>query len=376
MKSVHANNTMPLDEDAMWRAVVQKDQSAEGAFFYSVRSTGVYCRPSCAARLARRENVAFHASCDAAESAGFRSCKRCKPREAPLVDRHAALVAEACRAIEASGVNLKLEELAASAGMSAFHFHRVFTSIVGVTPKRFAQARRAKRAREALGEGQTITTAIYDAGFSSSGRFYASSNSMLGMTPSNFRQGAQGLSIQYAVGQCSLGWVVVAATEKGICAILFGDDRESALAGLHQQFPRADLRDGDAGFVDTVAKVIDFIDAPSRPVELPLSIQGTAFQVRVWDALREIPPGETVSYSQLAERIGAPRATRAVARACAANKIAVVIPCHRVVKSGGESGGYRWGAQRKEELLRKERAVAPKAGPAPISSRRMRAAAK
>lgn len=343
--------------DARWRAVVDRDRDADGRFYYAVASTGVYCRPSCAARPARRENVSFHASPRAAEQAGFRACKRCEPDQPPRAERQAALVAAACRRIEAAEQAPDLNELAAAAGLSPHYFQRLFKAVAGVTPKAYAKTVRARRLLTELGRSDSVTSAMFDAGFNSSGRFYAESTQRLGMTPSDFRTGAAGLPIRFAVGQCSLGAILVAATAKGICAILLGDDADELLRDLQQRFRGASFIGGDAQFEQWVAAVVGFVEAPALGLELPLDIRGTAFQQRVWEALRAIPPGATVGYAELAERVGLPRGARAIAQACAANAIAVAIPCHRVVRSDGALSGYRWGIARKRELLEREGAL-------------------
>jgi len=337
-----------------WAAVVSRDRRADGRFYYSVKTTGVYCRPSCASRPAKRENVAFHESCAAAERAGFRPCKRCRPNQAPLQERRTAVIIQACRTIETAEEIPGLDQLAAGAGMSRFHFHRVFKSVTGLTPKDYAAAHRAKRVREELTKSETVTAAIYDAGFNSSGRFYAESTQLLGMTPTKFRAGGKGAAIRFAVGQCSLGAILVAATEKGVCAIMLGDEPDGLARALQDRFPTASLIGGDKGFEQMVATVVGFVETPTLGLDLPLDLRGTAFQERVWRALREIPPGTTASYTELAKRIGKPKAVRAVAQACAANKIAVAIPCHRVVRCDGGLGGYRWGVERKRALLQRE----------------------
>lgn len=349
-------NLPGLSDDARWDAVRRRDRAADGSFVYSVRTTGVYCRPSCAARLARRENVQFHLSCAEAEAAGFRPCRRCRPNEASLAERQAAAVARACRLIEEAEEAPSLEQLAAAAGMSPFHFHRVFKEITGLTPKAYSSAHRAARVRDELARSTTVTEAIYGAGFNSSGRFYAAASEMLGMAPREYRKGGDGAVIRFAIGECSLGSVLVAATDKGICAIAFGEDPDALLRDLQDRFPRAELVGGDATFEATVAKVIGLVEAPAKGIDLPLHVRGTAFQHRVWQALREIPPGATASYAEIAARIGAPRAVRAVAQACAANALAVAIPCHRVVRRDGELSGYRWGVERKRALLEREKA--------------------
>ncbi|MES2296494.1 MAG: bifunctional DNA-binding transcriptional regulator/O6-methylguanine-DNA methyltransferase Ada [Pseudomonadota bacterium] len=344
-------------DEARWAAVQARDAQADGLFYYSVRSTGVYCMPSCAARPALRKNVAFHASRFDAEQAGFRPCLRCKPDQPPLAERHAAAVAQACRMIEAAEEAPDLDSLAAACGMSRFHFHRVFKAHTGITPKAYAAARRAGRVQRELGSAASVTEAIYAAGFNSSGRFYASSPALLGMTPKAYRAGGSGEVIRFAIGACSLGAVLVAATDKGICAILMGDDPQALARDLQDRFPRAELRGAEADFEQTVAQVLGLVEAPHLGLDLPLDVRGTAFQQRVWQALREIPPGSTTSYAELAARVGSPAGARAVAGACAANAIAVAIPCHRVVRNDGALSGYRWGVERKQALLEREGAT-------------------
>jgi AraC family transcriptional regulator of adaptative response/methylated-DNA-[protein]-cysteine methyltransferase len=345
--------------DARWTAVQTRDRGADGVFYYSVRTTGVYCRPSCGARPALRANVAFHASCAAAEAAGFRPCLRCKPDQPPLSERQARLVADACRLIDANYDALEdapdLDAVARAVGMSRFHFQRVFKTHAGVTPKAYAAARRAARVRDALLEAGSVTDAVYAAGFNSSSRFYAGSEGMLGMAPSSFKAGGAGEEIRFAVAACSLGAILVAATGRGLCAVLMGDDPELLVRDLQDRFPKAQLIGADADFERTVAQVVGFVEAPRIGLDLPLDVRGTAFQQRVWAALRAIPAGETVSYTELAQRIGSPSAVRAVAGACAANPVAVAIPCHRVVRNDGGLSGYRWGIERKAALIAREK---------------------
>jgi AraC family transcriptional regulator of adaptative response/methylated-DNA-[protein]-cysteine methyltransferase len=343
------------DDESRWQAVVSRDPAADGAFFYSVRTTGVYCRPTCAARRALRENVRFHATCQDAQRAGFRPCKRCKPTGESLAARHASAVAQVCRAIEEADEVPTLDELASAVGMSGQYFHRVFKAHTGLTPKGYAAAHRSRRVRRELARNGTVTSAIYGAGFNSNSRFYESSNEVLGMTPKTFRAGGNGVAIRFAVGESWLGPILVAASDKGICAILLGDDPAQLVHDLEDQFPEAELIGGDADFEQLVAKVVGFVEMPSIGLDLPLDIRGTAFQRRVWEALRKIPAGSTVSYAEIAERIGQPKSVRAVAQACGANALAVAIPCHRVVRTDGSLSGYRWGVERKEKLLRRER---------------------
>lgn len=353
--SPRANAPLRLvDDDARWAAVVRRDRRADGAFFYSVKTTGVYCRPSCGARLALRRNVRFHASCADAERAGFRPCKRCRPNEAGLAAEHAQAVAKACRLIEAAEAVPTLDTLARAVGMSTFHFHRVFKAVTGVTPRGYGAAERARRVRSELGRAGRVTDAIYQAGFNSNGRFYATAHDVLGMTPSAYRAGGRGETIRFALGQCALGTILVAATRRGVCAITLGDEPEAMLIDLQQRFPKAQLVGADADFERTVARVVAFVEHPGVGLDLPLDVRGTAFQQRVWQALRKIPAGRTASYAAIAKRIGAPQSVRAVAQACAANALAVAIPCHRVVRSDGALSGYRWGVERKRALLERE----------------------
>jgi AraC family transcriptional regulator of adaptative response/methylated-DNA-[protein]-cysteine methyltransferase len=343
-----------MTEDEKYAALLRRDAACDGMFFYSVRTTGVFCRPGCAARPPRRENVGFHASIAAAERAGFRACKRCRPADPSQAACRAIAIARACRLIDSAEAAPKLADLAQAAGMSAFHFHRVFKQTTGVTPKAFAAASRAARMRAELSRNGTVTRAIYDAGYNAPSRFYEDAAARLGMTPRAWRAGGAGARIRFAVGACSLGAILVAATEKGVCAIDLGDDPEALLRGLQDRFPCAELVGADAAFERLVAQVVGLVEAPRLGQALPLDIGGTAFQQRVWQALQAIPPGRTVSYAALAASIGAPRSARAVAGACARNVLAVAIPCHRVVRSDGGLSGYRWGVARKRALLARE----------------------
>ena len=340
--------------DPRWAAVVTHDPRSDGRFFYSVRTTGVYCRPSCAARTPRPENVAFHATAAEARRAGFRACLRCKPDQPPLAARHAAMVAELCRLLEAAEPPPNLDELARHAKVSPYHLHRVFKAVTGLTPKAYAAAHRGKRVRAGLQAGGTVTEALYDAGYGSGGRFYAEADNVLGMTPTRFRAGGAGAEIRFAIGQCALGAILVASSERGVCAIELGDDPDVLARRLQDRFPHATWVGGDAAFERRVATVVGFVEAPRIGLALPLDVRGTAFQQRVWQALQAIPPGQTASYAEIAARLGAPTASRAVAQACGANPLAVAIPCHRVVRSDGALSGYRWGVERKRALLARE----------------------
>jgi AraC family transcriptional regulator of adaptative response/methylated-DNA-[protein]-cysteine methyltransferase len=343
--------------DPRWAAVLGRDPDADGRFFYSVRSTGVYCRPSCPSRTARPENVSFYASAADAERAGFRACRRCKPDQPSLAAAQAAKVAELCRYIETAEQAPTLDQLARRAGLSAFHLHRIFKSVTGLTPKAYAGAHRARRLQQELKRSGTVTSAIYGAGYGSAGRFYEQADQLLGMTPTRYRSGGADTEIRFAIGECSLGPILVACSARGICAIMMGDDPQALARELQDRFPKAHLVGGDAQFERWIAQVVGLVEQPRLGLDLPLDVRGTAFQRRVWQALRKIPAGRTVSYSDIARRIGAPKSVRAVARAIAANALAVAIPCHRVIRSDGALSGYRWGVERKRALLDREAAA-------------------
>jgi len=341
--------------DPRWEEVVARNPAADGTFVYGVKTTGVYCRPACGARRPKVENVEFYPTAADAEQAGYRPCKRCKPDRPEAAVGRTPLVADLCRLMEQADRIPKLGELARHAGMSLHHLHRLFKAATGLTPREFAMAERSRRVREALENRDTVTEAIYEAGYNSNSRFYESSAQLLGMTPTQYRAGGAGMEIRFAVGECSLGSILVAATVRGVCAILLGNDPDALARDLQDRFPRADLTGGDAGFEQLVARVIGFVEAPGIGCDLPLDLRGTAFQQRVWQALRQISPGETASYTEIARRIGSPKAVRGVASACAANPLAVVVPCHRVVRSDGGLSGYRWGVERKRALLDREK---------------------
>lgn len=347
-------DTTLVEHDPRWARVLARDASADGQFVYAVKTTGVYCQPSSPSRLPRPENVEFFDSPADAEAAGYRPSRRAGPDQTTVRTQQTALVAQACRRIEAADTPPTLDALAQDAGLSPYHFHRLFKSVTGLTPKGYADAHRARKLRAQLGRGSTVTEAIYDAGFNASSRFYEASDNVLGMTASRYRAGGAQTTIRFAVGECSLGSILVAQSDRGICAILMGYDPDALVRDLQDTFPKAELIGGDAGFEDLVAKVVGFVEAPSIGLDLPLDVRGTAFQERVWQALREVPPGSTTSYTEIAARIGAPKAVRAVAQACAANHIAVAIPCHRVIRRDGNTSGYRWGVERKLALLERE----------------------
>ena len=326
-------------DDRRWQAVCERDTRADGQFVFAVLTTGICCRPSCRSRRARRENVRFFADVAAAVAAGFRPCKRCQPDKDYPQQQRVDKVAQACRLLE-QDAPLTLEALAGQLAMSPFHFHRLFKSVTGMTPKAWQQAWRAQRLREALEQGIPVTRAALAAGFPDS--------------TSQFRRGGAATVVTWTTGDCALGRCLVAQSERGVCAVLPGDNDAALLDDLRRRFPNAELREGDPDFCQQMAEIFAHLDDSRRPVSLPLDLQGTAFQLQVWQALRQIPVGETRSYRQVAEHIGQPRAVRAVAGACAANSLAVIVPCHRVVREDGALSGYRWGTARKAQLLARE----------------------
>lgn len=341
-------------DDPRWAAVAERRPGADGAFVYSVLTTGIYCRPSCPSRAARPEHIRFYDTPAEAEQAGFRPCKRCRPDRRSPRQEQAATIAKLCRHIESAEQPPTLEELARRAGWSRYYLQRRFKAVTGLTPRDYAAAVRSGKVRRALAAGASVTEAIYQSGYNSSSRFYENSDQLLGMTPSRYRAGGTGTDVHFAVGQCSLGAILVARSHRGICAISLGEDPQALVHELQDQFPNANLIAGDRDFEQLVARVVGFVEAPELGLDLPLDIRGTAFQQRVWQLLRQIPAGQTLSYAEVAERLGNPNAVRAVAGACAANRLAVAIPCHRVVRSDGGLSGYRWGVERKRALLQRE----------------------
>jgi AraC family transcriptional regulator of adaptative response/methylated-DNA-[protein]-cysteine methyltransferase len=337
---------------AFFEALTQRDRIADGVFIYAVKTTGIYCRPSCAARNPLAKNTAFYPTPEAAEKAGFRPCKKCHPGSPTRPDANAALIAAACRRIQTAETPLSLATLAAEAGISPFHFHRLFKSITGVTPKTFAAAARATRMKSALSNAPNVTQALYQAGYDSSARFYAAAEDHLGMAPATYRKGGAGEDISFTTAPCALGILLVARTPRGICAIALGDDPAALQTDLTQQFPRATITNAPD---KSLPQILAFIDGALPPNTLPLDLRGTTFQLRVWAALRAIPPGQTASYAQIAASLGIKDGARAVAGACAANKLAIAIPCHRAVRGDGALAGYRWGPARKQALLTRER---------------------
>ena len=343
-----------MADDPRWARIVARDKTADGCFWYSVATTGIYCRPSCPSRTANPRNVQLHDTLAAAKATGFRPCKRCNPDGISIEGENAAIIAQACRLIEESEEEPSLNDLAEAVGRSPSYFHRMFKAITGLTPKDYAVAHRAAKVRQGLDSGNSVTEAMYDAGFNSSGRFYEKSTGLLGMTPTQYRAGGANEEIRFAVGETSLGAILVASSKKGVASILLGTDPDTLVRNLQDRFPKARLIGADGDYEALVAHVVGFVEAPNLGLDLPLDVRGTAFQQRVWQALQEIPVGQTVSYAEVARRIGSPKAVRAVARACAANNLAVAIPCHRVVRNDGSLSGYAWGVERKRALLAME----------------------
>lgn len=360
MECVKDQTTQPVlkaEDDPRWNILVNRQADANLDFVYAVLTTGVYCRPFSPTKLPRPENVVFFDTAAEAERAGFRPSKRDSSNQAVVALKHAAAVAEACRLIDTSDTVLNLGDLAEQVGMSSFHFHRVFKKLTGLTPKAYSVASLRSRVRDQLSLSGTITDALYEAGYNSNSRFYEASQNILGMKPSEYRAGGANVDIKFALGESALGSILVARSARGICAILLGDDPNTLVESFQDQFPNANLIGGDAEFEAMVATVVGFVESPGTGLALPLDIRGTVFQERVWQALRDIPAGTTETYTQVAARIGMPTATRAVANACGANKLAVAIPCHRVVRSDGSLSGYRWGVERKRMLIELEKGM-------------------
>ena len=346
-----------LDEDVCWTAILERDARAAEAFRFGVLSTGIFCRPTCPARRPKRENLRLFGDAAAARKAGFRPCKRCSPEQVGWVSAEARMVRNACKLIDDAEDMPRVEDLAAAAGVSAAHMNRMFRRVTGLPPKAYMAAIKAGRVRTALPDAGSVTEALYDAGYGSSSRFYEEAGDVLGMTPRDYKAGGKGAVIRYAFGESWLGLTLVAATPRGICAILFGDSQDDLRDELAGIFHSADIMPAGEDFSQRLADVLAAIEQPELSHQLPLDIRGTAFQQRIWAALRDIPAGTTASYKEIAARIGEPNAVRAVAGACAANRLAVAVPCHRVVRSDGGLSGYRWGPERKRKLLDREAAL-------------------
>ena len=348
-----------MENEIFWQAVKLNDARFDGAFFLGVRTTGIYCRPLCRARLPKRENVEFYPTFAAAESKGFRACLRCFPNKIETIDPQVSKMLKACELLETDEVPT-LDQLASELNLSPYHLQRSFKEIIGVSPKKYAQSKRIEKFKSGLGDGRDVVTAMYDAGFTSSSRLYEKASETLGMTPTVYKKGGIGMTINYTITDCELGRILVASTIKGLCSVAFADDDSSLEDNLRNEYSNAEIVKDAVVLKDFVDEILKHLAGKNRRLDLPLDIQATAFQMQVWDLLRQIPFGETVSYSQLAEKLGDKKKVRAVARACATNRVAVVIPCHRVIASDGKLSGYRWGIQRKRSLLENETAVAAK----------------
>lgn len=348
-----------LESDLCWRAVEERDARFDGIFFYGVRSTSVYCKPTCPSRRPRREQVCFFTSRDAAEAAGFRACLRCRPRETNARDPRVELVLSACRAIEAHEDGApSLEELGARLGVRPHQLQRTFKRVTGITPRQYAAAHRLKLFKSRIKEGDGVTSAMYEAGYGSSSRLYENASEKLGMTPATYRRGGKGMNINYTVVDSDLGRLLVAATGRGVCSVQFGDSDEELAAALASEYPAAAISRDETGLSEWVKTLLRHVEGHQPELDLPLDLRATVFRSRVWEELRRIPYGETRSYGEVARAIGQPTAVRAVASACAANPVALATPCHRVIREGGEPGGYRWGLGRKQQLLERERRAA------------------
>jgi AraC family transcriptional regulator of adaptative response/methylated-DNA-[protein]-cysteine methyltransferase len=346
---------LPDDYESQWQAVLTKDARFDGRFVFAVSTTGIYCRPSCGSRRPRRENVSFFQLPEAAEQAGFRACLRCHPRNTRVIDPQIQMAQQVCRIIEQNeGEPITLASLSEQVGVSSFHLQRTFKSIMGITPQRYAEAHRVNRFKQGVRKGQAITTAIYDAGFGSSSRLYERASSQLGMTPATYGKGGRGVVINYAIAKTPLGRLLVAATNKGVCSVMLGDSDAALEANLLNEFPAAEIRHDEEPLRSSLNAIVEHLKSKSPHIDLPLDIQATAFQRQVWEQLRAIPYGQTHSYSEIAKAIGQEKAVRAVARACATNPVALVIPCHRVIREDKSLGGYRWGLERKKKLLERE----------------------
>lgn len=351
-----------IDETSAWDAVLGRDTRRDGQFVYAVASTGVYCRPSCPSRRPRRDNVRFFTQPDEAERAGFRACRRCHPRDSAAPE--ARLVERACAWLDAHlDEPVTLEDLGRAVGVSPWHLQRTFKRLTGLSPKEMVRARRMERLKERLQQGDDVAAATYEAGFGSGSRVYERSDARLGMTPATYRRGGAGMRIRFATADSPLGLLLVGVTERGVCAVALGDSEEALAADLRREYPRAEIEranthednPGEDELGQRIAAVLGYLEGTSPHLSLPVDVQATAFQERVWKALQEIPSGETRTYGEIAAALGQPQAARAVAQACATNPVALVIPCHRVVRGDGESGGYRWGAERKSRILAGER---------------------
>lgn len=360
MLEFQTNMATVMNNPELWSAVLSRDASRDGSFVFAVRSTGIYCRPSCPARRPRREQVSFFQLPEAAEQAGFRACRRCHPRRAKNADPQIELVRRICHAIDEHDEEpLTLKTLSAETGVSAHHLQRTFKEVMGITPRQYKDNRRLADFKANVKAGAKVTDAMYDAGYGSSRGLYETSSTRLGMTPATYGRGGRGMRIIYTVADCALGRVLVAATERGVCSVALGDSDSDLVSALFSEYPNASIDSRDTAISPSLnlwlSKVLEQVNGKATHVDLPLDIQATAFQWSVWEELRRIPFGDTRSYQQIAKAIGKPKAVRAVAGACAGNHVALVIPCHRVIRENRALGGYRWGLERKQKLLERER---------------------
>jgi len=355
MSSLVSYKMSANEHDELWEAAVARNARFDGQFVFAVSSTRIYCRPSCPARRPRRERVSFFDQPEAAEQAGFRPCGRCRPRGAAASDQKVEVVRRACQLLEQSDETMSLTNLSERLGVSSFHLQRTFKKVTGISPRQYAEARRTSRFKESVRDGQPITSAMYDSGYGSSSRLYERANAELGMTPATYSRNGRGAVISYALAKCDLGCLLVAATEKGVCAVRLGSPETELESALRDEFSAACVRRDDGQLRDWVNEILEHLAGKRPNLDLPLDVRATAFQRLVWEALRAIPYGATRSYSEVAKAIKSPSAVRAVARACATNPVALVIPCHRVIREDEGLGGYRWGLERKKELLERER---------------------
>jgi AraC family transcriptional regulator of adaptative response/methylated-DNA-[protein]-cysteine methyltransferase len=342
-----------METEIFWKAVETNDARFNGAFVYAVNSTGIYCKPSCASRLPKRENVSFYKNFDAAEKQGFRACQRCQPKSATL-SAQTEIVLRAAEIIERAE-SVSLDDLSAELNLSAAHLQKIFKEIVGVSPKKYAEARRLERFKAEIKDGREIADAMYEAGFGSASRLYENVSEKLGMTPRAYAKKGKNMTINYTITDCDLGKLLVARTAKGVCAVAFGDDANDLTENLTKEYKNAEITEDNANLKEFVEAILANIEGKNKTLDLPLDLRATAFQMRVYEELRKIPYGATVSYTQVAESLGDKNSVRAVATACASNRVALVIPCHRVVGKSGALSGYRWGVERKKAILEKEK---------------------
>lgn len=342
-----------METEIYWKAVQNNDARFNGAFVYAVNSTKIYCKPSCSSRLPKRENVEFFADFERAESKGFRACRRCEPKN-ETVNQHTKIILKACELLETEE-NISLEDLSAKVNLSAAHLQKIFKEIIGVSPKKFTELKRLEKFKNEIKAGSDVTNAMYEAGFNSSSRLYENVSEKLGMTPKTYARKGKNMKINYTITDCELGKLLVARTEKGVCAVTFGDDENVLKENLLSEYKNAEIVENNTNLKEFIEAILANLEGKNKTLDLPLDLQATAFQMRVWEILRKIPYGETVSYSDVAETLGNKNAVRAVATACASNRVALVIPCHRVVGKSGDLSGYRWGVERKKQILENEK---------------------